>query len=63
MKCFNMFFVCLAAISIMLLGSCSSDSNNNPTTPTTTDYGFTCTLNGGGYTNQAIKITPGSGSV
>ena len=62
MKCFNMFFVCLAAISIMLLGSCSSDSSTNPPA-NTTDYGFTCTLNGGGYTNQAIKITPGSGSV
>jgi len=46
----------------MLLGSCSSDSSTNPPA-NTTDYGFTCTLNGGGYTNQAIKITPGSGSV
>lgn len=57
-----MFFVFLAAISIMLISSCSSDSSTNPLV-NSTDYGFTCTLNGGGYTNQAVKITTGTGSI
>lgn len=63
MKSVNVFLGYLTVISIMLLASCSSDSSTNSPTNNTSEYGFTCTLNGGGYTNQAVKIATVTGSV
>jgi hypothetical protein len=56
----GLMYIALVMIGFVLI-SCSKDSSN-PVTPLISSK-FTCTLNGGGYTNQTISLTSTGGAV
>ena len=55
----RLMFIALVMIAFVLT-SCSKDSSN-PITPLISSK-FTCTLNGGGYSNQTITLTNTGGA-
>ncbi len=63
MRITKTFFILTLIIFGVFFISCSDDSSSTNPTNNTSGYSFSCTLNGGGFSNQTLKYTVVAGSI